>query len=380
MASTITLETQLPIELELDPDTEDEVAAEPMTEPFDPAKIHIIAKQQSLDTLIKRLENDEIDMNTDFQRHADLWNDGKMSRLIESILIRFPLPAFYFDASDDERWQIVDGLQRLSAIRKFVVKGELALTGLEFLKDLKGKRYDEIGRTFQRRIAELSVTIYLIGAGTPSNVKYSVFRRINTGGLTLNNQEIRHAMARPRERGFLNELSTDQHLIKTMGDQSKRMQSHELVLRFVAFLVQDYVRSPKNMARFLDDAMDRMKTMPDSELAGLEARFRGATRAAWELFGDTAFEKRVGTENGRRRKNSSLFEVWTVSLARLAESDPESVAKLIERRDEVQKRMQDLTRADPAFFQSISMATQKRDNVRMRFDKVEQLIKEVTGA
>jgi hypothetical protein len=125
--------------------------------------------------------------------------------------------------------------------------------------------------------------------------------------------------------------------------------------------------------------MDLMKAMPDSELAGLEERFRGATRAAWELFGNTAFEKRIGTEIGRRRKNSSLFEVWTVSLARLGESDPGRVAKLIERRDDVQKRMQDLVR-DPAFFQSISMATQKRDNVNIRFEKVQKLIEEVTGA
>jgi hypothetical protein len=187
-------------------------------------------------------------------------------------------------------------------------------------------------------------------------------------------------MARPREREFLNLLSADEHLIKTMGDQSKRMQSHELVLRFVAFLFQDYVKSPKNMAGFLDDAMGRMKTMSDSELASLEALFRAATVAAWELFGDTAFEKRIGTENGgRRRKNSSLFEVWTVSLAELAVKDSARFAKLIERREDVQLRMQALTR-DPAFFQSISMATQKRDNVHIRFNKIRELIEEVTGA
>ncbi|MEA1969475.1 MAG: DUF262 domain-containing protein [Thermodesulfobacteriota bacterium] len=69
--------------------------------------------------IIERLKLDEIDMNTDFQRHADLWTSAKMSRLIESILIRFPLPAFYFDVSDDDNWLIVDGLQRLSSIRKF---------------------------------------------------------------------------------------------------------------------------------------------------------------------------------------------------------------------------------------------------------------------
>ena len=94
--------------------------------------------------LIERLKFKEIDMNPDFQRHADLWDNPKMSRLIESILIRFPLPAFYFDASDEDRWLIVDGLQRLSAIKKFVVDKKLKLSGLEYLEDFKGKGYDEL--------------------------------------------------------------------------------------------------------------------------------------------------------------------------------------------------------------------------------------------
>ena len=67
-----------------------------MQEPFNPAEINIISKPDILRNIIERLNHDEIDMNTDFQRHAELWNNQKMSRLIESILIRFPLPAFYF--------------------------------------------------------------------------------------------------------------------------------------------------------------------------------------------------------------------------------------------------------------------------------------------
>lgn len=89
--------------------------------PFNPTDIDIVVEPKSLDALIKRIQHNEIDMNTDFQRHAELWDNRKMSRLIESILIRFPLPAFYFDASDENNWLIVDGLQRLSTIRKFVL-------------------------------------------------------------------------------------------------------------------------------------------------------------------------------------------------------------------------------------------------------------------
>ena len=230
-------------------DEEGEPCDPEMVEPFDPTEINIVPKQDTLRNLIERLRNDEIDMNTDFQRHADLWSPSQMSRLIESILIRFPLPAFYFDASDDNKWLVVDGLQRLSSIRKFVVNGKegsskpLRLCGLEYLKALNGSIYNALSRQYQRRIDECPITLYLIQPGTPDNVKYSVFRRINTGGLVLNNQEIRNALAKPRERKFLQELAEDENLVRTMGDQSKRMVDQELVLRFISFYIQDYLNS-----------------------------------------------------------------------------------------------------------------------------------------
>ena len=107
-----------------------------MEDPFNPNEINITSKPDTLRNLIERLKHDEIDLNTEFQRHAELWDNAKMSRLIESILIRFPLPAFYFDATDEENWLVVDGLQRLSSIKKFIVDKKLKLHGLEYLKEI----------------------------------------------------------------------------------------------------------------------------------------------------------------------------------------------------------------------------------------------------
>lgn len=107
------------IEIEINDTTPEEAEEfdEPvMQDPFNPAEINIVPKQDTLRNLIERLRHEEIDMATDFQRHAELWDHQKMSRLIESILIRFPLPAFYFDASNEDKWLVVDGLQRLSSI------------------------------------------------------------------------------------------------------------------------------------------------------------------------------------------------------------------------------------------------------------------------
>jgi len=352
-----------------------------MSAPFDPTKIQIVSKQDTMLNIITRLRHDEINMNTDFQRHADLWKPKQMSRLIESILIRFPLPAFYFDASDDNKWLIVDGLQRLSSIRKFVVDDSserLHLRGLEYLKDLNGSVYTELLRQYQRRIDECPVTLFLIQPGTPQEVKYSIFRRINTGGLVLNNQEIRNALAEPREREFLSELAKDGNMVKTMGDQSKRMVDQELVLRFLAFYRFDFQKSRKNIAVFLDEAMDYLKQAPNSELEDLGSTFKRVIRYCDRIFGNSAFEKRTSVSEGRRRKNSSLFETWTVNLARIDDAK----AEVLVQKKEILKERLDVLLGDENgnFFRAISMATQKRDSVRIRHEAIQHIIQEVLDA
>lgn len=345
-----------------------------MSKPFDPVKIQVQHKPDTLRNIIERLRLGEIDMNTDFQRHADLWTPAKMSRLIESILIRFPLPAFYFDTTNDDKWLIVDGLQRLSSIKKFVVDKKLKLSGLDYLP-LKGKGYDDLPRQYKRRIDECPITMFQIMPGTPPEVKYGIFRRINTGGLVLNNQEIRNALAKPREREFLENLTKNENLKKTVGDQSRRMMDQELVLRFIAFYYHDFISSKKNIAVFLDEAMDSLPNKTDNELQQIKNIFNTAIETCYRIFREDAFEKRTSDDNSRRkRKNSTLFEVWMVSIARL-ESDQQEC--LILNRQIVSEKLSDLINNDNDFYRSISLATQKHDHVLFRYNKIEKLIKEV---
>jgi len=157
-----------------------------MVQPLDPTKIRIQTKQDTMLSLINRLRHEEIDLNTDFQRDTDIWSNAKMSLLIESILIRFPLPSFYFDATNDNCWKVVDGLQRLATIKKFVIDDNLKLEELEYLfreKDVAGKKYSELPSHYKRRIDEASVTLFLILPGTPIDVKRSIFKRINKRAL-----------------------------------------------------------------------------------------------------------------------------------------------------------------------------------------------------
>src|SRR5262249_19033423 len=101
-------------------ESEDTTSSERITEPFDPTLIRVETKPMTIDLLLTRIQNNELELSPGFQRKGDIWKDEAKSRLIESILIRIPLPAFYMDATDDDKWIVVDGLQRLTSLKRFV--------------------------------------------------------------------------------------------------------------------------------------------------------------------------------------------------------------------------------------------------------------------
>ena len=167
-------------------------------------------------------------------------------------------------------------------------------------------------------------------------------------------------------------------MVRTMGDQSKRMVDQELVLRFLAFYRFDFQRSRKNIAAFLDDAMDYLKQAPDNDLDDLKRTFKRVIRYCNKVFGNSAFEKRTSASEGRRRKNSSLFEAWTVNLARIDDAKAEV---LVQKKEILKKKLDALLGNENGdFFRAISMATQKRDNVRIRHEAIQDIIQEVLNA
>ena len=84
-----------------------------ITDPFNPKDVDIVSQVMAISNILDRLEHDEIILEPDFQRYKNLWDDQKQSRLIESLIIRIPLPSFYFDYDEDDHLIVVDGLQRL---------------------------------------------------------------------------------------------------------------------------------------------------------------------------------------------------------------------------------------------------------------------------
>lgn len=336
-----------------------------ITKPFNPTLIDIATKQMSLDTFIKRMREGEINLAPDFQR-SEVWKPTAKSRLIESLLIRIPLPAFYMDATDEDNWLVVDGLQRLSTLRDFVITKTMRLQDLEFLTQFQGLGYDNLPRNYQRRIEETQVTVYLIERGTPPEVKFNIFKRINTGGLPLSAQEIRHALNQGPVTEYLKRLAhSDEFRQATYGGVSdNRMAARECVLRFLAFtLTPPDEYKAADFDSFLSDAMGSLNRMLDTERKKLAGRFVRALNAAHEIFHEAAFRK---PRQGRRLSpvNKALFEVWTVAMDYLSD---ETLRHLKASPDEVTDKVVNFIRNDHVFLNAISQGTGDATKVKFRF-------------
>ena len=345
---------------------------------YDPEEINIATREPTIEQLLRRINEEALDLAPDFQRQANIWKDDVKSRLIESILIRIPLPAFYIDATDEEKWLVVDGLQRLSALKHFVSDKSdqrLKLSELEYLTELEGKTYDELERRYQRRIEETQVTVYLIEKGTPLEVKYNIFRRINTGGVPLSNQELRHALNPGKGTKFLAKLAESQEfqqVVKLSESKKKRMEDREFILGFLAFRLtsyQDY--QDGNRDSFLSEALDKANQLNEEELSIIEGDFKKAMVAALEIFADQAFRKVYKRNQRRQPLNKSLFEAWSVNLSYLTN---DKITVLQDNKQRLIDTFIHYVDTDQEFLSSISQAANK---VNYRFSTIEKIIQEV---
>jgi len=364
---------------------DDETSLDDNHTPYDQSKTQIITKPMSVEQLAKRLKYDEIDIAPSFQRKANLWSDDQKSRLIESMLIRIPLPVFYFDATDENRWLVIDGLQRLSAIRHFMVEEDAAkklrLRGLEYLHHHKNKTFDALPRDLQRRIEETQVFAHLIQPGTPIEVKYNIFKRINTGGLVLTSQEIRNALYQKQSAlgapQLLRELADDEEFIQATDGaiDKERMLDCEFVLRFLAFTLTPYTQyTEAGMDAFLNRQMQRINDLGEGpQWNELRVCFRRAMRASRRIFDGDAFRKRYDSDDKRKPINKALFEVWSVALGKLSEPD---IEKLVVRKEALKRGLMLALNEDKDFEAAITQATGDVKRVHKRFSVIEQLIRQ----
>ena len=359
----------------VEPDGEDEEAR--IEHPFDPEKIKVRPVNVLVEQLISRIQHEEIDLAPDFQRLQGIWERKDQCRLVESLLLRIPLPVFYVAADEKENWAVVDGLQRMSTINRYV-RGNFALSDLEYLTSLKGKKFNDLNRPMQRRINETQLVVNVIEPETPDEVMFNIFRRINTGGIKLNGQEIRHALISGPIREYLKKLSVTKEFLEATNRSIKpgRMADRDCVLRFLAFHIDDWRNYTANdIDGYLTDAMKRINKMTEQERDSIAADFKKAMRAASDIFSEDAFRKLDQDQGAPRRGriNKALFGAWAVGLARRSRKE---INRLVRDHARVREGFMVLLKDDQEFERAISYSTGTPARVRKQFQAIDDLIEE----
>lgn len=346
--------------------------------PWDPSKIRINTKPFSLRQVVDMIDDGDIDLAPDFQR-LFVWKPVQRARLIESVLLGIPLPAFYFNQDFQGAMQVVDGVQRLTTIHRFVGGGEV-LSNLEYLKHLEGQGYKQLDVALRRRFQQTQIFVNVIEPQTPDDVKFDVFRRINTGGSPLTAQEIRHCMARMRSREMIKSLTQLQVFHQATDGafrHERRMADREVVLRFCAFRslgdVDEY-RDWGSLDSFLLDFTRRIDgahvtrpALSDADLARLASDFDRSMRTAVAVFGNAAFRKYPTWAKRRGPINRALFESWAVALADYEPAQLERHKAAIVKA--ARKRMEDYD-----YNAAISQGTGDFAKVKLRFSVAREIL------
>ncbi|MBB5646981.1 DUF262 domain-containing protein [Pedobacter cryoconitis] len=349
-----------------------------ISQPIDKSHLpfRITQKPLPIDKLLKRIKYNELLLDAEFQRRPGLWDQPTKSRLIESMIIRLPIPAFYFDGTDDNKWLIIDGLQRLSAINEFV-NGKFALSNLDYLPELEDLQFNDLERAYQRNIEEYEIFAYVLEKGTPKNVVYKIFKSINTSALKLELQEIRHAINPGAPATFLKTIAEQpwfRQSIILSDRQTDRMEDREIVLRFVAFQIRSYLEYRPTIGDFLDQAMTGIYDIPKFRQTAIMDDLKSIFETLEKVFGSQIFTRSLIDKTRTFGHSNIIFELLTYGVSIIDQHRRMNIIK--DKKDFQSAFMEYFISRSSRFWESEYAYSQ--EGLIARFQEVEALIKNIS--
>ena len=332
--------------------------AREITQRFEDAQDRLVlqASDLSLDAVAGMVEAEAIDVKPEFQRR-ERWTNRQASALIESFLLNIPVPPVYLAEEDFGRYAVIDGKQRISAIRDFM-RGDLALSGLTRFEEIDGMKFRDLPAGLRNALLVRPYlrVVTLLRQSDPA-VKYEVFHRLNSGGEPLNAQEIRNVVFRGPLNDLIIELSGQQFLrtqlkIKDQRAQAYRaMQDVEYVLRFLT-LRESWDHFSGDFRTAMDEFMfDRQRITP-SLLDDYREAFTSSIEACQAIWGTFAF-RRYDRGQWRDQMLGGMFDAQMIAVDAFDESDQVVLAARSRR---VLTATQNLF-ADPGFDTAVRTST-----------------------
>lgn len=341
--------------------------------------VFVRKEQRALSEVVKRINADRFILDPDFQRDF-VWPPKKQSRLIESCLMRIPLPVFYVAEAKDGRIIVVDGLQRLTTFTRYL-NDEFVLSKLGKGREdapqenrLLGKRFSELPVALKERIEDTQLTLYILDAKAPERAKLDIFERVNSGQ-PLARQQMRNCLFSGPATRWLRVAAESKAFLNTTGRSldKKTMRDREVINRFCAFRLLGVDQYKGDMDDFLARALEKMNNLGSHELDKLNQNFIWAMDVNYLLFGRHAFRKSLAANAeyaDRSVINIALFDVCSTLLSDLEESAVKEHANKL--RNKIGNLLNDID-----FFQAISYGTNGIVQVETRFDLMETTIAQV---
>lgn len=300
-------------------------------------------RTESLDISVGELtslhENKELVIQPDFQR-LFRWSFEQRSRLVESMLLELPIPSVFVIERETGVLELIDGLQRISSIIQFINPAALELEplrldGCDLIPELNGMAFSDLPLTLRLRLKRTAIRTVVIKRQSSQFLRYEMFKRLNTGGAKLSEQDIRNVNARMLGEGgvafydFLVRASTHPNYARTVellsNSAVEARAPEELVLRF--FAAKNFRGSFKgSISDWLDDYMDAvLLSKVEFDFEREFDTFDRLFRCLDSKFGQNAFVKfRNGSPLGGVAP--AYFEAVTIgclaNLDRLEKIDP----------------------------------------------------------
>lgn len=256
--------------------------------------------EMSIGELINLYDDGDLIIRPEYQR-LFRWKDSQKIKLIESILLWFPLPSIFVFQQPDGKWELIDGLQRLSTIFQFAgrLKGEenLVLSGTEKIPEFNNLTWETLDDNLKRDFKRSRIRVEILKSTSDRMARYELFQRLNTGGAILTEQEIRNctiSMLNPELLTFMQNLAKNPHFVNSISitqDAIQKAYDIELVLRFFSF-DSYYPQGERDIHDFLNRYSIALATNEQIDTSEMENAFTETFRLINDAAGSDAFKKR----------------------------------------------------------------------------------------
>ena len=343
---------------------------------------------QSLDLsiadLVARIDRQTLILQPEFQRDY-VWSSAKAGQLIESVLLRIPLPIVYLSETEDSDWEVVDGQQRLTSLFSFI-RGQFPdgtafrLGRLRVRDDLKGKAFKDLSKSDQNALSNYTLRAIILNKESHPDVKFEVFERLNCGSVQLKDAELRNCMYRGPYNNMLAELASNDFLLKIRKTDRvhKRMEDRQLILRFLAMKRNSHLNYRGAMKQFMNREMETHREASAGEVVSMKRQFEDAIESAWTVFGENAFRRWTpalevgGTSSWDSKLNVALWDTLLYGFAFYEKR------QIVPAADAIREEFLDLMANDPVFVDYIGRSTDKPERVQYRaqvwLDRLEKVV------